>query len=126
MNRDSSKKLNFHQSARPGGLRNIAQRVEQLCWIPESFHSFLRKSNWQRYDGRRGSDPQVPSQRNVSQNRRGHRCKSGRSDFSLTERKSHYSHTLLKRPVEMQGVSNLTKVIIYVNICSIILLREQA
>ena len=47
MNRDSSKKLNFHQSARPGGLRNIAQRVEQLCWIPESFHSFLRKSNWQ-------------------------------------------------------------------------------
>nr|DAV10400.1 MAG TPA: hypothetical protein [Caudoviricetes sp.] len=41
---------------------------------------------------------------NISRCKVSRRFESGRSEFSLTERKSHYSHTLLKRPVEMQGV----------------------
>ena len=53
----------------------------------------------------------------MSRSKVSRRFESGRSEFSLTERKSYYPHTLLKRPVEMRGVSNLTKVIIYVNIC---------
>lgn len=70
MNRDSSKKLNFHQIEcaawwisehssegeqlayiqRGGGSSPsvpISKAREQLCWIPQSFHSFLRKSSWQ-------------------------------------------------------------------------------
>lgn len=90
----------------------ISKVREQLCWIPQSFHFFFpfvkvigRTARWPPWEQ---SSSVIPTEYNSVVERhmswRGRRFDSFYSDFSMMERKSHYSHTLLKRPVEVQGV----------------------